>query len=243
MIASAPAVWVVIPTRDEAEAIGPLLAELARAPVAGVVVADGGSTDGTAERARAAGATTLGVGPGYGRACAAGAAAAVAAGAEILVFMDGDGADDPAFLPALLAPLRSGEAALVLGARVRRLRAKGAMAWHQALAGRLAGFVLGRLYGVRMRDMCAFRALRAETLAALALRETGYGWNIEMQMRAARAGLVCREIPVPCRRRLGGRSKVAGSLPGSLRASARILLTIARIAAETRLRPARLRPG
>lgn len=235
---SAPlAVWVVIPTLNEAEAIGVVLAEIPRAVVAGVIVADSASADGTAEIACAAGASVVALaGRGYGRACAAGAAAATAAGAGILVFMDGDGADDPRLIPALIAPLLAGERDFVLGTRIRRLREPGAMAWHQALAGHLAGFVIARLYGVRMTDMAAFRALRATTLAGLGMRETSYGWNIEMQMRAGRAGLRCLEVPVPCRRRAGGRSKVAGSLSGSLRAAWRIGLTMTRIGLEARPR-------
>ena len=108
------------------------------------------------------------------------------------------------------------------------------MNWHQVLAGRLAGAIMSLLYDVRYTDMCAFRAIRREALQRLDLRETTYGWNIEMQMKAARAGLRILELPVPYRCRAGGSSKVAGSLSGSLRAGWRIGLTIARVAATAR---------
>jgi hypothetical protein len=106
------------------------------------------------------------------------------------------------------------------------------MAWHQVLAGRIAGVLTGRLYGVRYTDMSAFRAIRRETLLGLGMRELTYGWNLEMQMRAARAGLRVLELPVFYRRRRGGQSKVAGSLRGSLKAGAKIITTFARVAAE-----------
>ena len=107
------------------------------------------------------------------------------------------------------------------------------MSWHQVLAGWLAGCIMSLLYGVHYTDMCAFRAIRRDALAGLDLRETGYGWNIEMQMKAARAGLRILEVPVPYRCRAGGSSKVAGSLSGSIRAGWRIVLTIVRIACSS----------
>ena len=106
------------------------------------------------------------------------------------------------------------------------------MAWHQLLAGRVIGALLGLIYGVRYTDMCALRAIRRDVLLQLGMREMTYGWNLEMQMRAARAALRVREVPVDYRCRIGGESKVAGSLSGSLRAGARILSTFARIALE-----------
>ena len=104
------------------------------------------------------------------------------------------------------------------------------MSWHQVLAGRLAGWLIAMIYGVRYSDMCAFRAISREALTRLAMRESTYGWNIEMQMKAARAGLRILELPVPYRCRSGGKSKVAGALGGSLRAGWRIAAVIVRIA-------------
>ena len=222
---------VVIPTWNEAESIGPLLREIAAAGIADVIVADGGSTDGTQDIARAAGARVLEAGRGYGRACLK-AAEAAPAGA-IVVTMDGDGADDPAMIAALAAPIEAGTHDFVIGSRARGTRARGAMGWHQLAAGHAAGAAIRLLYGPRYTDMCAFRAIGRETLLGLGMREMTYGWNLEMQMRAARAGLRILEIPVPARCRTGGASKVAGSLTGTLKAGSRIVATFVRVARET----------
>ena len=223
-------VAVVIPTFNEADAIAAVIGEVPRDVVGRVIVVDGGSSDGTQDRARAAGAEVIAVGRGYGRACLAGAQAAE--DADIVVFMDGDGADDPAAIAAMIAPLRAGACDFVIASRARGEREPGSMAAHQLAAGLLAGAMTKLLYGVRYTDMCAFRAIRRDTLLALGMREMSYGWNLEMQMRAARSGLRVREIPVGYRRRLGGRSKVAGSLSGTLKAGLKIVATFARVAAE-----------
>jgi glycosyltransferase involved in cell wall biosynthesis len=221
-------VAVVIPTLNEEAAIGSVVRTLLRERVDRVIVADGGSTDATVARARAAGADVIAVGRGYGRACLAGAEAAQHA--EIIVFMDGDGADDPASLAALVDPIREGRLDFTIASRARGEREPGSIGAHQLAAGWLAGLAIEALYGVRYTDMCAFRAIRRDGLMALGMREMTYGWNIEMQMRAARASMRIREIPVPYRRRAGGDSKVAGSVRGTLRASGRILATFVRVA-------------
>ena len=217
---------VVIPTFNEAASIAGVIAGLPRETR--VIIADGGSTDATVARAREAGAVVIAAGRGYGRACRAGAAAA--ADADIIVFMDGDGADDPASFAALVAPIRAGDCDFVLASRARGPREPGSIGWHQLAAGWLAGLGTAALYGVRYTDMCAFRAIRRDALFALGMREMTYGWNIEMQMRAARAGLRIREIPAAYRCRTGGESKVAGSVRGTVRASARIIATFVRVA-------------
>jgi glycosyltransferase involved in cell wall biosynthesis len=163
----------------------------------------------------------------------------VAEGAEIVVFMDGDGADDPEGIPRLVEPIRSGRYDFVIASRARGNRESGSIAWHQLAAGRLAGLGMRLLYGVRYTDMCAFRAIRRDALLELGMREPTYGWNLEMQMRAARAGLRILEIPGDYYRRRGGNSKVAGSLIGTMRAGARILATFVRVSSETRRRERR----
>ncbi|MFI5024839.1 MAG: glycosyltransferase family 2 protein [Alphaproteobacteria bacterium] len=225
-----PGIAVVIPTLNEAGAIPIVVREVPRDLVREIIVADSDSTDGTAEAARAAGARVVSLAErGYGRACAAGAAAA-SPDCTILVFLDGDGSDRADLMAALVAPIRAGSHDFVIGSRARGEREPGAMSWHQLLAGYLAGLVTWMLYGVRYSDMCAFRAIRREALEALALREMTYGWNIEMQMQAARAGLRILEIPVPYRRRVAGTSKVAGSFRGTLKAASRIIATCLRVA-------------
>jgi len=223
-------VAVIIPTFNEAESIAAVVAELPREAVDRVIVADGGSTDGTPKRARDAGADVIAAGRGYGLACLAGAQAAT--NADIVVFMDGDGADDPAVIAAMVAPIRAGTFDFVIASRVRGEREPGSMASHQLLAGFVAGWLTKLLYGVRYTDMCALRAIRRDTLLALGMRELTYGWNLEMQMRVARAGLRVLEVPVAYRRRLGGESKVAGSLRGSVTAGVKIISTFARVAIE-----------
>jgi glycosyltransferase involved in cell wall biosynthesis len=223
-------VAAVIPTLNEAATIAGTIASLPRSVVDEVIVADSSSRDDTAAIARAAGARVVTLSErGYGRACAAGVAAA-GEGCSIILFLDGDGADRADLAGMLVAPVDAGTHDFVIGSRLRGEREPGSMSWHQVVAGRLAGWLMSRLYGVRYTDMCAFRAVSREALARLGMHEATYGWNIEMQMKAARAGLRILEVPVPYRRRAGGSSKVAGTLGGSIRAGWRIVLTIARIA-------------
>jgi glycosyltransferase involved in cell wall biosynthesis len=225
-------VAVVIPTLDEAESIGAVVNEIPRAIAHEIIVVDGGSRDGTAAIAEAAGARVVAPAqPGYGRACAAGLAAA-SPDCGILVFMDGDGADRGDLMARIVEPIRSGEFDFVIASRARGEREPGSMSWHQLLAGYLAGIGTRALYGVRYTDMCAYRAIRRDLLERLDMREMTYGWNIEMQMKAARAGLRILEVPMPYRRRSSGKSKVAGTLRGSLRAACRIVATFLRVAAS-----------
>jgi glycosyltransferase involved in cell wall biosynthesis len=229
--AASDRVVVVIPTLDEEQSIADVVRGIPRAIVSRVIVADGGSRDATAARAKAAGADVIDAGRGYGRACLA--ATMAAEDADIVVFMDGDGADDPRSIVELVEPIRSGGCDFVLGSRARGRREAGSIAWHQLVAGRVAGWGMRLLYGVSYTDMSALRAIRRQALLELAMRELTYGWNLEMQMRAARAGLRILEIAVDYRRRRGGNSKVAGSIVGTMRAGARIIATFARVASET----------
>jgi glycosyltransferase involved in cell wall biosynthesis len=223
-------VAVVIPTLNEAESIKGVVTEIPCDLVREIIVADGGSRDGTAEIATAAGARVIAPGKrGYGNACAAGIAAA-SPECGIIVFMDGDGADRGDLLARLVDPIREGTHDFVIASRARGEREPGSMSWHQLLAGYLAGIGTRALYGVRYTDMCAYRAIRRDCLDRLGMREMTYGWNIEMQMKAARAALRILEVPMPYRRRSGGASKVAGTVRGSLRAAWRIVTTFLRVA-------------
>jgi glycosyltransferase involved in cell wall biosynthesis len=223
-------VAVVIPTLNEVEAIGRVVAEIPRDVASEIIVADSASRDGTPAAAEAAGAKVVSLSQrGYGRACAAGAASA-GADCDIIVFLDGDGADRGDLMGRLVAPIRAGTHDFVIASRTRGERDRGSMSFHQVLAGHVAGAAMALLYGVRYSDMCAYRAIRRDALTRLALREMTYGWNIEMQMQAARAGLRVLEIPMPYRCRAGGESKVAGSLRGTIRAGWRIVMTFGRVA-------------
>jgi glycosyltransferase involved in cell wall biosynthesis len=194
-------------------------------------VVDNVSTDRTAQRAREAGARVVKAPRGYGRACAAGVAA-LRPDCDIVVFLDGDGSDCPEFITQLVGPIAAGTYDFVIGSRTRGQREAGSMNFQQVLSGRIAGAVLRWLYGVRYTDMCPLRAIRRDALERLGLHEQTYGWNLEMQMKAARARLRILEIPVNHRQRAGGESKVSGTLRGTFVAGARIIATLVRVAAS-----------
>ena len=225
-----PGVCVIIPTLNEVEAIGNVIAELPKSIANEIIIADSGSTDGTQTAARAAGAYVLELKErGYGRACSV-AATMVSESCDIIVFMDGDGADRGDLLERLIAPIQNDEHDFVIATRAGHLREPHSMSIHQVVAGHALGFAIGVLTGVRYTDMCAFRAIRRDALNQLELKEMTYGWNIEMQIKAAQYGLRVLEVPLPYRCRAGGESKVAGSVLGTIRASWRIAATFIRVA-------------
>jgi glycosyltransferase involved in cell wall biosynthesis len=224
---------VIIPALNEEEPIG----DVARAVQATkipreIIVVDNGSTDRTADRAREAGARVVSEPrPGYGRACMAGVRA-LSPECAVVVFLDGDGSDCPEFMNRLVDPIVVGTHDFVIGSRTRGERESGSMNFQQIFAGRLAGALLSILYGVRYTDMCPFRAIRREALDQLSMKEETYGWNLEMQMKAARASLRILEVPVNHRCRTGGVSKVSGTMRGTFVAGARIIATLLHIAFE-----------
>ncbi|MBA3256490.1 MAG: glycosyltransferase family 2 protein [Pyrinomonadaceae bacterium] len=227
-------VSVIIPALNEEETIADVVRGVPLATANEVIVVDNGSEDRTAERASSAGARVVEEPrQGYGRACAAGVQA-LSPDCEIVVFLDGDGSDCPELMDHLVEPIKQRLYDFVVGSRTRGRREPGSLNLQQVFAGRAAGLFLRALYGVRYTDMCPFRAIRREMLESLGMREQTYGWNLEMQMRSARAGLRILEVPVNHRRRAGGESKVSGTLRGTLMAGARILATLARVATERR---------
>lgn len=228
-------VAAVIPALNEAGAIGPTVRGLPQSVVDAVIVVDGASTDRTADEALEAGARVV-VEPrrGYGRACLTGAEHARALGTEVVLFLDGDGADAGEQAAQIAGPVLRNEADFVLASRTLGAREQASMGWHQVAAGAVIGRLAGIVGGFRYSDMCAFRAIRLERLLALGMREMTFGWNLEMQLRAAAAGLRIREVPLPYRRRIAGRSKVAGNLRGTLKAGMDIAVTLARVSMELR---------
>jgi glycosyltransferase involved in cell wall biosynthesis len=227
------AVSVIIPALNEEEPIAGVIRGVAATKIpAEIVVVDNGSTDETAKRAHVAGARVIAEPRrGYGRACTAGVAA-LRPECEIVVFLDGDGSDCPEFMDQLVDPIIVGTHDFVIGSRTRGQCEPGSMNIQQVFAGRFAGWLMSILYGVRYTDMCPFRAIRRNALERIGMRERTYGWNLEMQMKAARARLRILEIPVNHRRRAGGKSKVSGTLRGTFLAGARIIATLLRIALE-----------
>jgi glycosyltransferase involved in cell wall biosynthesis len=219
---------VVIPALDEEAAIGVVVREVQRNPVGEIIVVDNGSTDRTAEVARAAGATVIREPMrGYGAACLAGAQAAQ--DADILVFLDGDRSDDPGEMPVVLRPIVEGRADLVVGSRVDGRTEEGALTSQQRFGNRLVTSLLRLLYGLALTDIGPFRAIRSPVLRDLGMEHRTYGWPVEMIVKAAKKGYRVVNVPVSCRKRIG-RSKVSGTMTGSLLAGYHLLSTTLRYA-------------
>ena len=224
-------VAIVIPALNEEEALRRLLAELPHNFTQWVIVVDNGSTDATAAVAQRSGALVVSE-PirGYGRACLKGFKTACSLGAEIVIFMDGDGSDDPTDLPMMLKPVSEGHADFVIGSRVSELAERGAVAPQARLGNWLVSRMIRLLYGVRFRDIGSFRVVRCSLLDALKMREMTFGWPVEMLIKAARAHYRIVELPIHYRHRSHGRSKVAGTITGSVKAAYYMLSTTLRYA-------------
>ncbi len=228
-------VSVLIPALNEEGAIGAVLDEipgpwqgLPGPLVTEVLIVDNGSTDRTTEIAREHGARVVREERrGYGSACLRGIAGI--RDTDILVFLDGDHSDYPEEIPLLIAPILAGEADLVIGSRVLGERERGALTPQQVYGNRLACFLIWLLFRHRYTDLGPFRAIRWESLQALGMVDRDYGWTVEMQVKALRRGLRVAEVPVRYRRRIG-RSKISGTISGTVRAGYKIITTILRYA-------------
>ena len=219
-------VSVIIPTRNEAQAIGRVLGDLPADLVAEVIVVDNNSTDGTPEIASRMGARVISEARrGYGRACLTGLACASAP--DVVVFLDGDYSDRPAELPLLLAPIAEGRADITIGSRFGGKSNPGALPWHQSFGNRLAAGLIRLLYGVKISDLGPFRAGRADMLRTLALEEATYGWAVEMIVKGAIAGFRIVEVSVSYYPRIG-KSKISGTVKGTVGAAWFILSRIVR---------------
>ena len=216
---------VIIPALDEEGSVAQVIADVPRDLVHEVIVVDNGSTDRTAEVARAAGARTVREERrGYGHACAAGVAAA---GDEfdVLVFMDGDGSDNAGQIGTLIEPIERDEADLVLGSRALGPAARGALLPHQRLGNVLTTTLVRLLYGQQITDLPPFKAIRRPVLVELGMREMTYGWTVEMIVKCAQRGHHIVEVPVTARPRIAGQSKVSGTIKGTVLAAYYLLGT------------------
>jgi len=220
-------VSVVIPAYNEEQALPQVLRELPRRPPLDVVVVDNGSTDRTFVVAQAA-RVKVAFEPrrGYGQACQTGLHM-VDQDSDVIVFLDGDHSDFPEDLPALLAPIERGEADLVIGSRMMGQAQPGSLAPQQRFGNWLACRLIALRFGRRFSDLGPFRAIRRSALEPLALRDRGFGWNVEMQLKALKARLRIVEVPVRYRPRVG-QSKISGTMLGSVRAALGILGMVAR---------------
>ncbi|MEP3653288.1 MAG: glycosyltransferase family 2 protein [Litorimonas sp.] len=218
-----PNIKLVIPARNEEDAIGKVVSSVIHL-VDAVIVADNGSTDATAEIARAAGAKVVSVpDPGYGRACLA--AIKAAGDHDILVFMDGDASDDPGDLASLLDPILRGDADMVIGSRILGDCDPGSLTVQQRFGNTLACWLMHLFWGYRFTDLGPFRAIRRESYDRLNMQAPTFGWTVEMQVRALKKGLRCTEVPVHYRARIGV-SKISGTVRGVVLAGWYILGTI-----------------
>lgn len=217
-------VSVIIPTHNEAQAIGRVLADLPSNLATEVIVVDSNSNDGTPEIASKMGARVLREPRrGYGQACLTGLANANSP--DVVVFLDGDYSDRPSELPILLAPIIEGRADITLGSRLSADGNSGALPWHSAFGNRLAAVLINLIYGLKISDLGPFRAARAEVLRELALEETTYGWAVEIILKGALAGFRIVEVPVSYYPRIG-KSKISGTLKGTMGATWFILSRI-----------------
>lgn len=219
-------VAAIIPALNEAESIGKVIAALP-SMIDRIIVVDNGSTDATASIARAAGAHLVEQPErGYGAACLAGVAVAIDK-ADILLFVDADYSDFPEQAPRLLEPIARGEADLVIGSRMTEREARRALPPVAAFGNWLTSNLIRLRWGIRFTDIGPFRAIRTSSYRLLGMQDRNFGWTTEMQARAVKRHLRCREVPVSYRPRIG-HSKISGTIIGSFRAGCKFLWIIGR---------------
>lgn len=217
-------VSIIIPALNEEQAIRRVLEEIPKQEVAEIIVVDNGSTDGTAGAARAMGAKVVAEPRrGYGRAVLRGLQE-LNGRSDTVVILDGDHSDFPEELPKLLEPIKQGEADLVIGSRTEAAL-PGSLLPQQRFGNWLTCSLIGILYGQRFSDMGPFRAIRREALEDMRMEDPSFGWNVEMQVKALKRGFRVAEVPVRYRPRIG-KSKISGTLKGSVRAGTVILWSL-----------------
>lgn len=219
---------VVIPALNEAASIGKVIDDLPKQYLRHIIVANNGSTDETQAIAEAKGAIVVNQSiKGYGIACLTALNFVKNQNQlpDIIVFLDGDYSDHPEELPMLTAPIETGNYDLVLGSRVLGQSQKGALLWQQRVGNAIATTLIRWFYGYRFTDLGPFRAIRYTSLMQLNMADQNYGWTAEMQVKAAKKKLSCLEVPVTYRKRIG-KSKVSGTILGSIMAGYKILFIV-----------------
>ena len=223
-----PIVRVIIPAFNEENGVGKVIAEIPEELVEETIVVDNASNDETSKIAAAAGATVLKEKrKGYGYACLKGLEylKEIEKPTDIVVFLDADYSDYPEEMPSIVAPIISNEADLVIGSRALGKRVKGSMTPQQIFGNWLATTLIKLFYGIRFSDLGPFRAIRYDSLMAIGMKDTTYGWTVEMQVKAPKHKLRCTEVPVNYRNRIG-KSKVSGTVKGTILAGYKIITTI-----------------
>ena len=225
---NSPIIRVIIPALNEEQSIGKVIKEIPLELVREVIVIDNNSKDKTTATAAEAGATTLWeADPGYGAACLKGMAYVeeLDESTDIIVFLDGDYSDYPDELNTLVKPIIEDDYDLIIGSRALGVNEKGSLTPVQIFGNWLSTRLLHAIYGVKFTDLGPFRAIKWQKLLDLQMKDRNYGWTVEMQLKAAKGGLKCGEVPVKYRRRIG-QSKVSGTVKGSIFAGHKILYTI-----------------
>lgn len=219
---------VVIPAFNEENSIGLVVAEIPKSIVDEIVVVNNNSTDETAKRAQEQGATVLDERrKGYGWACLKGIDYLTnkQSRPDVIVFLDGDLSDYPNELPFVVAPIIDDDCDMVIGSRALGSKESGSMTLQQIFGNKLAVTLIKLFYHIKFTDLGPFRAIKLEKLISLNMKDKTYGWTVEMQVKAAKKGLKCCEVPVNYRKRIGF-SKVSGTLKGTILAGYKILFTV-----------------
>ncbi len=217
-------VSVIIPAFNEEDSISRVLSALPQNLIHEIIVVDNNSTDNTAQVARAHGARVVAEKRrGYGSACLKGIAELD--NPDIVVFLDGDFSDYPEEIVKLLAPIESGALDFVLGSRMILPQSRLALLPQSRYGNQLAVFLMRLFFHHQYTDLGPFRAIRYDSLKAIAMQDTNFGWTVEMQIKAVKKGLRIMEIPVQYRERIGV-SKITGTVSGTLKAGTKIIYTI-----------------
>ena len=216
---------VIIPAFNEEESLPKVIADIPKF-VDEIIVANNGSTDKTEEVAKSLGVTVLNeYEKGYGAACLKAIEHIKNKQIDIVVFLDGDYSDHPQEMDLIVEPIINNEVDLVIGSRMLGKREKGAMLPQAVFGNWLSAFLIKLFWNYNFTDLGPFRAIKYSSLQKLKMQDRNFGWTVEMQIKAAKHKMKCKEVPVSYRKRIG-KSKVTGTIRGTVKASVKILYLI-----------------